>query len=243
MGCGGGGQREIVYLSRREEGVEVGERGRLYTYRGGNGVWRWGKREIVYLSRREEGVEVGERGRVYTYRGGNGVWRWGKRETVYLSRREEGVEVGKEGDCIPIAEWMGCGGGERGRLYTYRGGNGVWRWGKREIVYLSRREWGVEVGKEGDCIPIAEGMGCGGGERGRLYTYRGGNGVWRWGKRETVYLSRREEGVEVGKEGDCIPIAEGMGCGGGERGRLYTYHYAVTTRMTPAISGQRWEPF
>ena len=127
--------------------MEVRGRGRLYTYRGGKGVWRWGeegvytyrggkgcggggKREIVYLSRREWGVEVGGRGSVYLSRR-EGVWRWGE-----------------EGDCIPIAEGSGCGGG-----------------GKREIVYLSWREWGVEVGG-----------------RGRLYTYRGGNGVWRWGE-------------------------------------------------------------
>ena len=30
----------------------------------------------------------------------------------------------------------------------------------------------------------------------------------------------------------------GRGYGGGGRGRLYTYHYTVTTRMTPAL---RWE--
>ena len=30
---------------------------------------------------------------------------------------------------------------------------------------------------------------------------------------------------------------KGAGYGGGERGRLYTYQYTVTTRMTPAL---RW---
>ena len=40
-------------------------------------------------------------------------------------------------------------------------------------------------------------------------------GVWRWGEREIIYLS--------------------LHCGG--RGRLYTYRYTVTTRMTPAL---RW---
>ena len=36
--------------------------------------------------------------------------------------------------------------------------------------------------------------------------------------------------MEVGEEGDYIH-------GGGGRGRLYTYRYTVTTRMTPAL---RW---
>ena len=44
---------------------------------------------------------------------------------------------GEEAECIPIAEGMACGGG-----------------GKSEIVYLLWREWDVEAGEEGDCIPI-----------------------------------------------------------------------------------------
>ena len=57
------------------------------------------------------------------------------------------------------------------------------------------------------------------------------------GKMEIIYLSLREEGMEMGKVGDYIPIATGRGYGDGESRRLYTYRYAVTTRMTPAL---RW---
>ena len=32
----------------------------------------------------------------------------------------------------------------------------------------------------------------------------------------------------------------GKGYGGGERGRLHTYHYTVTTRMTSALFPLRW---
>ena len=40
---------------------------------------------------------------------------------------------------------------------------------------------------------------------------------------ETVWLIRDGE------------MGGGSGCGGGERGRLYTYRYTVTTRMIPAL--------
>ena len=46
--------------------------------------------------------------------------------------------------------------------------------------------------------------------------------------------------MEVGEEGDYIPIARekgGRGYGGGGRGKLYTYRYTVTTRMIPTL---RW---
>ena len=43
----------------------------------------------------------------------------------------------------------------------------------------------------------------------------------------------------MGEEGDYIPIATGRGYGDGGSGRLYTYRYDVTTRMTTA---SRWAP-
>ena len=91
---------------------------------------------------------------------------------------------------------LGGGWGGRGRLYTYRYTE-TWCLTSTEII------WFVRNGEKG-------GRGYGSGERGRLHTYRytetwcitstetirlirdgekWGEEVWRWGKREIIYLS------------------------------------------------------
>ena len=91
------------------------------------------------------------------------------------------MEVGEEGDYILLV-WREYGGGGRGRLYTSCLA-GIWRWGKREIIYFlfggnmevgEEREiiyflfgGNMEVGEEGDYILLVR-REYGGGGRGRL---------------------------------------------------------------------------
>ena len=81
--------------------------------------------------------------------------------------------MGKVGDYIPIATGRGYGDGEDGDYIPIATGRGY------------------GDGEDGDYIPIATGRGYGDGESRRLYTYRYGKRVWRWGKSEIIYLSLR----------------------------------------------------
>ena len=85
----------------------------------------------------------------------------------------------------------------------------------------------------------------------------GGKGVWRWGKRESIYLSlhchhQNDSCIKVGGDESHFNVSlivrdkrpqkpqgllgtgrmGGRGYGGEGRGGVYTYRYTVTTRMT-----------